>query len=134
MRLRDRRRNDEIEVNLTPLIDVVFLLLIFFMLTTTFEKEARLNIQLPSASSGEQHPTPTKPAEITISATGEIQLTGAEGEPWRAALQQRASSDPETPIILRADRETPHHAVVEVMDGVRILNLFNLSIMTEQAR
>ncbi|MBT3308696.1 MAG: biopolymer transporter ExbD [Gammaproteobacteria bacterium] len=136
MRLRERRNHDEIEVNLTPLIDVVFLLLIFFVLTTTFEKEARLHIELPKASSGEQSPL-QKPAEIIIDADGTIELLGSAelGSPevdWYSALKARAATQQDLAIVVRADRQTPHGAVVTVMDGARQLNLLNLSIITER--
>lgn len=132
MRLRERRRNDEIEVNLTPLIDVVFLLLIFFVLTTTFEKEARLKIELPESVSGEQSPL-QEPAEIVIDAEGGIELLDHPESDWYSALKARAATDHDFAIVVRADRDTPHGAVVTVMDGARQLNLLNLSIVTERS-
>ncbi|MBT7308814.1 MAG: biopolymer transporter ExbD [Gammaproteobacteria bacterium] len=126
MRLREQHP-DEVEVNIAPLIDVVFLLLIFFMLTTTFEKEARLTIDLPAAESPPQQPL-EQPTEITIDAGGTIYPAQ-----WRAALQQLSTLPGEHPLLLRADRQAPHGAVVEVMDRARQLHLLNLSIVTESA-
>ena len=131
MKLREREHGTDFEVNLTPLIDVVFLLLIFFVLTTTFQKEARLQIDLPTSSSSEQMPL-KNPLEIAIDATGLI-LVGGEPD-WKLRLQQDSAKPVPAPIVLREDRQTPHGSVVEVMNQARTLNLLNLSILTEHQR
>ncbi len=127
MKLQERK-SEELDVNMTPLIDVVFLLLIFFVLTTTFQKEARLKVDLPSSSAAEQN-TLQEPIEITISSEGEIMLQGS-GD-WRAQLQQFAEGGSEHQLVIRADSNSPHGAVVQVMDAAQQFGIINLSIATE---
>ena len=129
MKLREREHGADFEVNLTPLIDVVFLLLIFFVLTTTFEKEAQLKVELPTASSAENHKL-KDPIEIAIDASGKIQLQ--DGESWQQRLREESAQPQPAPITLRADRQAPHGTVVEVMDLARQLRLLNFSIITER--
>jgi biopolymer transport protein ExbD len=124
----------EVDVNLTPLIDVVFLLLIFFMVTTTFERHAELKIDLPEASTqplaGE-----SKDLELVIDAQGRYYLDGKELVNTRAetvyqALQEAIADNSETPLIIRADAMTPHQAVVTAMDAAGRLGLNRMSIAT----
>jgi biopolymer transport protein ExbD len=124
----------EVDVNLTPLIDVVFLLLIFFMVTTTFERHAELKIDLPEASTqplaGE-----SKDLELVIDAQGRYYLDGKELVNTRAetvyqALQEAIADNTETPLIIRADAMTPHQAVVTAMDAAGRLGLNRMSIAT----
>jgi biopolymer transport protein ExbD len=124
----------EVDVNLTPLIDVVFLLLIFFMVTTTFERHAELKIDLPEASTqplaGE-----SKDLELVIDAQGRYYLDGKELVNTRAetvyqALQEAIADNTETPLIIRADAMTPHQAVVTAMDAAGRLGINRMSIAT----
>ena len=128
------RAQPELDINLTPLIDVVFLLLIFFMVSTTFQKESQLQIQLPEASETEES-TPQKPIELVINAEGRYFLDGNELvndslETLLAALRKRARGTKDVPIILRADARTPHQAVITAMDAAAQLGLVNMSIAT----
>jgi len=133
MRLRESKAEDP-EINLTSLIDVVFLLLIFFMVTTTFERQARLKIELPEAS--EQAAT-ENPQELVvlISEDGRYfvnnnEVTRADLETLKDALLSTAGDDRDQPITIRADARTPHQAVVTAMDAVSQLGFVNLSIAT----
>ncbi|HIJ22130.1 MAG TPA: biopolymer transporter ExbD [Gammaproteobacteria bacterium] len=129
MKLRNRSE-EQLDINLAPLIDVVFLLLIFFMLTTTFEKESRLKVDLHSTESRDDRPL-LEPTIITIDQQGVTTLTAYPDVSWESALITLSSDGQEHPLLLRADREAPHGAVVEVMDVARKLRLLNLSIATE---
>ena len=125
---------DEVSIDLTPLIDVVFTLLIFFMVTTTFEQRAMLKVDLPEAS-----------AEPTAEASrGLLILVDREGryfvdsnevlnpslETLKAAIAKTAGEDRERPVTLRADARTPHQSVVTAMDALGQLGFANLSIAT----
>ncbi len=132
MRLQDRK-SEGVDVNMTPLIDVVFLLLIFFVLTTTFQKEARLRVELPSTSAAD-HSMISDPIEITVDAAGEIMMQGAEDGAWRGQLSTIAAAGGERPLIIRADRQAPHGAVMSVMDVAQQLGILNLSIASENSR
>ncbi|RTZ61153.1 MAG: biopolymer transporter ExbD, partial [Gammaproteobacteria bacterium] len=76
MRFRDETRNRDVEVNLTPLIDVVFLLLIFFMVTTTFRQETKLQIELPESSSEQSLSQTDNTLQVEINADGKFALKG----------------------------------------------------------
>jgi biopolymer transport protein ExbD len=124
----------DVDVNLTALIDVVFLLLIFFMVTTTFERHAELKIDLPEAST-EPLPGEPKDLELVIDAQGRYYLDGKElvntqAETVYQALQEAIGDNTETPLIIRADAMTPHQAVVTAMDAAGRLGLNRMSIAT----
>ena len=109
------RRNPPV-INMTPLIDVVFILLIFFLLTTTFRNAAGLNVNLPSATTSEAHSAKTQ-MMLTINREGELFLQNQklDQEQAIAQLKKLTKSQPESLIILQADEEVPHGKVVEVL-------------------
>jgi biopolymer transport protein ExbD len=126
------------DINLTPLIDVVFLLLIFFMVSTTFKRDAELKIDLPEASA---KPTQvkTRPLEIVIDAKGryflnEKQLVNQRLKTLMQTLEKLSKGNVKQPLVIRADANTPHHAVVMAMDAARQLGFVNLSIATVQPK
>ncbi len=131
--------SDEVDVNLTPLIDVVFLLLIFFMVTTTFDKDAKININLPTTQNAAAAPL-KKPMEIIIDAQGKYFVDGREvlnNKPetlFRAmsqALNERGEKIP--PLIISADAGTNYQTVVTAMDIAGRLGLTNFSMATSQS-
>lgn len=128
-------RSNEPDVNLTPLIDVVFLLLIFFMVSTTFKRESELNIDLPRATA---QPTETRerPLEITIDADGRIfvnqqGLVNNQLGTLMKAIQQASDNRTDIPLIISADAKTPHQAVVTALDAARKLGITHLSLATQ---
>ncbi|HMU89426.1 MAG: biopolymer transporter ExbD [Pseudomonadales bacterium] len=133
-----RRREDPIDtaINVTSLIDVMFVLLLFFMVSTTFTKQSNLKVDLPEAG-GAQTPVDEKRIEITISASGEYRLNAlplpnASLDALKAALIAQVGSDRNLPFVITADRQTPHHAVVTAMDAAAQLGFARLSITTQQ--
>lgn len=130
-----RQRPEEVSVNLTPLIDVVFLLLIFFMVSTTFTKETQLEIDLPGANGNAQE-KPVEHIEIQISAEGVYHLNGepiadSSETGLRVALESVNKPAGETPLVIAADANTPHQAVVTAMDVAGQLGYTRLSITTQ---
>ena len=133
MNLKPDRR-DEIELNMTPLIDVVFLLLIFFMVSTTFEKQARLKVILPEASA-QAIQSKDNPVVIGIDAKGRFyindrQLVNSQLDTLKIALTKTVGNNRDIPLVLRADAKTPHQSVVMAMDAAAQLGLTRLSIAT----
>jgi len=132
-----KRQNKEmVEVNLTPLIDVVFLLLIFFMVSTTFTKENHLSIDLPEASA-EQQPVATNRLEIIITAAGSYSindksLVNNQLDTLKRGLVKAANGEKGLPVTITADANTPHQAVVRAMDAAGQSGFVNLSITTRQ--
>lgn len=133
-----RAEEDRLDVNITPLIDVVFLLLIFFMVTTTFNQQAELRVDLPEASSEEQA-LEIIPIEITIDPSGAYfvngqSLTKSTPTALLQALSKLVGEDKEKSVIIRADANTPHQAVVTAMDTVSKVGVSKLSIATSKPK
>ena len=136
MKLQNRVK-EEPSIDLTSLIDVVFLLLLFFMVSTTFDQQAVLKIDLPEASAVDAPSDLPERLELVIDANGlmflnDRQLIDSEERTIKAAFNEAAGDNRDLPLILRADRETPHHFVVTVMDVSAQLGFSNLSIATER--
>jgi len=137
LNLRQRVREDP-NIDLTSLIDVVFLLLIFFMVSTTFERPAAMKVELPEASEVQAQPEQKERLELVIDTNGRMflndrQLVDVRPQTLKAALNQAAGDKRDLPLILRADRETPHHFVVTAMDVAAQLGFRNLSIATDRS-
>ena len=133
-----RQRADEVSVNMTPLIDVVFLLLIFFMVSTSFTKETHLTIDLPEAS-GEALAAQPGQIEILISESGGYtinsqQLVDERLGTLKSAIRQISAGDTSLPLVITADAQTPHQAVVRAMDAAGQMGFVHLSITTRQPR
>ncbi|GMR15184.1 MAG: biopolymer transporter ExbD [Gammaproteobacteria bacterium] len=136
MQLRATKPEDP-EINLISLIDVVFLLLIFFMVSTTFEQQAVLKVDLPEASSITRPENQPNRFELVIDINGQYYLNDrqlVDGRPstLRAAFNEAAGENRDIPIILRADAGTPYHFVVTAMDVMAQLGFTGLSIATER--
>jgi biopolymer transport protein ExbD len=136
MQLRSSRTEDP-EISLTGLIDVVFLLLIFFMVSTTFEHQAVLKVDLPEAKNVGAPEDQPNSFELVIDPNGQFYLNDrqlVDGKPatLQAAFIEAAGDDRNIPVILRADAETPHHFVVTAMDITAQLGFSRLSIATER--
>lgn len=134
MNLRPSRRTEP-DVNLTPLIDVVFLLLIFFMVSTTFRKESELKIDLPEASPQPLTVAEQQPLEIAIDASGRYFINGQaladkQADTLKEALAKQADGRRDESLLIRADAETPHQAVVTAMDVAGQLGFKHLAIPT----
>ena len=136
MRFR-RQPKEELDLNLTPLIDVVFLLLIFFMVSTTFQKESEISLQLPRASTEPPEDVPER-LEVVIDASGAFyvndqELVRSDLESLQTALYELAGGDRERPVTIRADAQTPHQSVVTAMDAAARLGMLRLSIATSRS-
>jgi biopolymer transport protein ExbD len=133
-----RQRADEVSVNLTPLIDVVFLLLIFFMVSTSFTKETHLAIDLPEAT-GEARAEQPDQIEILIGENGSYsinsrQLVDERLGTLKSAIHQISDGDTSLPMVITADAQAPHQAVVRAMDAAGQMGFVHLSITTIQPR
>lgn len=131
-----REPREELELNLTPLIDVVFLLLIFFMVSTTFQKESEISLQLPKASDAEVDIRDDK-LEVVINAAGKFyvndqELVQSDVISLQNALYKLSDGKRDMPLIIRADAQTPHQAVVTAMDAAAQLGMLKMSIATSR--
>lgn len=128
------RREEEVEVNLTPLIDVVFLLLIFFMVSTTFVRESEIELTLPEASE-EVRENPLDTIDVAIDAGGRYFVNGnalinTQLATIRQALNEARPADAEPVVIISADANASHQAVVTVMDAARQVGLTRITFPT----
>jgi biopolymer transport protein ExbD len=131
MNLRPQKRKPP-EVDITPLIDVVFLLLIFFMVSTTFDRESQILIELPQATGEEAIHAPDE-LEITIDASGiffvnKREVINTEVETLKLAIAKAVGEERDIPVIINADAKTPHQAVVTAMDAASQLGLARMTI------
>ena len=131
-----RKRRPDNGINLTPLIDVVFLLLIFFMVTTTFTKETRLLIDLPEAN-GEVADSSPATLELVIAKDGSYAVNGQnlinrDIKTIMAALREASSGNTELPLVITADAQATHQAVITAMDAAGRLGFSQLNIATQQ--
>ncbi len=129
-------RREEPEVNLIPLVDVALLLVVFFMLSTTFNKQSAITLDLPEASA-EQRQAPEKPLEITIDAEGRFyvnqqRVINTQIETLKQAIRVAAGDDTKIPLLISADAKTAHQAVVTAMDAAGQLGFVHLSLATTQ--
>jgi biopolymer transport protein ExbD len=131
-----RQRLDDVSVNLTPLIDVVFLLLIFFMVSTTFTRETQLSIDLPEAQ-GQVKESNESEIEILIDESGSYRINGqglvdSNMRTLQAAIYKISAGDTAMPMIITADAQAAHEDVVRAMDAAGQMGFVHLSITTRQ--
>jgi biopolymer transport protein ExbD len=135
VKFRRQKRVDN-QVNLTPLIDVVFLLLIFFMVSTTFTNESHLVLDLPEAD-GEVEETPVDGIEILIGKNGDYtingkQLINRQLNTLMKSLGEVSLGNSELPLTITADANTSHQSVVTAMDAAGKMGFIHLKITTKQ--
>jgi biopolymer transport protein ExbD len=134
-----RKPRETVDINLASLIDVVFILLLFFVVTTTFTRETQLRVELPEAVSGTPAPeSELKQLEITISAEGVYSLNNnllpkSDLATLIDALQKESGGDTRLPLSISADGKTPHQAVVTAMDAAGKLGFSQLRMTTVEA-
>jgi len=136
------QEQDETAIELTPLIDVVFLLLIFFMISTTFTKETTLKINLPEAT-GERLAEQPASIEILVGASSEYAIVAGANGDARALINSNRetlvkalsefSKNESLLLIIRADKRATHDAVIRVLDVAQQLGLSNITFATKQS-
>jgi biopolymer transport protein ExbD len=134
MRIGNANRSDDPEINLISLIDVLFCLILFLVLTTSFNHRNAMKLQLPKAEAGTVQDEGA-PLIVVVDAQGHFFVNAGEvlrpdGASLREALQRAAGDDRSQHVILRADGRTPHQAVVTAMDALGQLGFTRLSIAT----
>lgn len=134
MKLSSRANDSEPEINLTSLIDVIFVLIIFFVATTTFNQRSAMNLQLPSAQAVAKQ-DPGEPLTIIVDAQGRYfigdnEVLRTDVESLKEGIVSVAGQDRGMPVVLRADARTPHQSVITAMDALGQLGFVKLSIAT----
>ncbi len=138
MQLQDEETWDDVGglINVTPLVDVVFQLLLFFMLTTTFQHKEleQLGVELPQASAGTSEQAPG--LVIEVHRDGRLSLSGrtVTDAELRFRLQERAKADKQTAVTIRGDAQAMHQAIVGVMDACASAGLTQLAVGTLESK
>ncbi len=127
-----QEEDEESEVNLTPMIDVVFIMLIFFIVTASFVKESGIDINRPDAATSERKEKGN--ILVAISAEGQIWIDRRQVDPraLRANIERMHAENPHGAVIIQADRESKNKLLVQVMDAARLACVKSISIATNQ--
>jgi biopolymer transport protein ExbD len=133
--MQSQRQKDDPEINLIPLIDISLLLVIFFMLTSTFMQEGRLKIELPQASLAPTGRQKSDALVISVTQAGSYrvndrELINSSPDTLRAAIQEVAGADRNKPVTVRADGRATHQSVVTAMDVLGKLGFVRINIAT----
>ena len=137
MKLRSRKSNDDPEINLIPLIDVALLLVIFFMLSSTFMQEGRLKIELPQASMVPTGKQKTDPLVVSVTQSGgyrvnDRELINSSTDTLRAAIVEVAGANREMQVTVRADGRSTHQSVISVLDVLGKLGFQRIRFATTE--
>jgi biopolymer transport protein ExbD len=129
------RRHEEPEINIVSLIDVVLLLVVFFMLSSRFTDEGRLHVQLPRAGAVPPAAEQSEPLVVSVTEAGSYLVNGRElinssADTLRAALLKQAGADREMTVTIRADGRATQQSVVTAMDVLGQLGFVRLNIAT----
>ena len=135
MKLQTRRPKEDPEINLISLIDVALLLVIFFMLSSTFIQEGRLKIELPQASLVPTGKQKSDPLVVTVTQAGVYRVNDKElinnsPDTLRAAILEVSGADRNRPVTVRADGRATHQSVVSAMDVLGKLGFVKINIAT----
>jgi len=135
MKMQTRKPKEDPEINLISLIDIALLLVIFFMLSSTFMQEGRLKIELPQASLAPTGKQKTDPLVITVTQSGSYrvndrELINSSPDTLRAAIMEVAGADRSKPVTVRADGRATHQSVVTAMDVLGKVGFVRINIAT----
>ena len=130
--IRKHRQEDDAEINITPMLDIVFIMLIFFIVTTVFVKEAGVEVIKPGAESAE--PRPQANIMIAIRDGGEIWMSGNEVElrQVRGLVEAGRAENPEGSVMVLADQSSRTGILVQVLDQIRLAGVEQVSIAADE--
>lgn len=135
MNFQRGRKRDDPEINLIPLIDVLLVILIFLMVTTTYARFSELKINLPT-SGAEQTPNKPKQIEVTVDANGNYQIDDAtlgqtSVDKLAESLKRAAGSDNEAVVVINADAKATHQSVINIMEAARQVGMSRITFATQ---
>jgi biopolymer transport protein ExbD len=138
MNFQKGRNREEPEINLIPMIDVLLVILIFLMITTTYSKFSGLEINLPTADTQAQKDEPNE-INVIVTAAGELMVNkvpvaGHDIETIGIALKRAAGDAKEPVVIINADAKATHQSVIDVMQASQQAGLSHISFATQQAQ
>jgi biopolymer transport protein ExbD len=129
---RFSRTDEESDINLTPMLDVVFIMLIFFIVTATFIKQAGIDVTRPEAVTSEQRPAVS--VLVAISSTGEIWIDKKKVEPTavRANIERLHAENPKGGLVVQADKGAKNEKLMVVLSAARAAGISDVAVSTEQ--
>lgn len=129
---RKHRVTDEAEINITPMLDIVFIMLIFFIVTTSFVKEKGLEVSRPSSSPPKEIKKNKGPIVVKIDANGNIMLKGRllERKAVEANLEREKAEKPDSPLIIAAHPDAETDALVTILDAAEAVGVGSVSVAT----
>ena len=132
MRRRRLQEQDDTEVNLTPMLDVVFIMLIFFIVTASFVKEAGIDVSRPDAATAERKERGN--ILVAISESGQIWIDKRHVDirAVRANIERLAAENPQGSVVIQADKDSKNGILVQVMDAARLAGVEQVSIAAEK--
>jgi biopolymer transport protein ExbD len=131
MRKRRSREVEESEINITPMLDVVFIMLIFFIVTASFVKESGIDVNRPDAATAEKKERGN--ILVAISQSNQIWVDKRQVDPraLRANIERLHAENPQGAVVIQADKESKNGLLVQVMDAARLAGVYNVSIAAE---
>ena len=131
MRRARAREQDESEVNLTPMLDVVFIMLIFFIVTASFVKEAGIDVSRPPAATAERKERGN--ILVAITENDQIWMDRRQVDPraLRANIERLHAENPQGSVVIQADKNSKNGLLVQVMDAARLAGVSNVSLAAE---
>lgn len=135
MKLQQNRSRDEPEINVISLVDVLLVLVLFFMVSTSFLRDTEISLQLPEAEVDAKIAAASEKLEVMITKTGAYlvngrELVNSERRTLRAAIERLAGDKRDVPVFIRADAAASHQSVVTAMDVAGQLGFARLNIAT----
>ena len=129
---RRKRNMEEAGVDISPLIDMVFILLIFFMVTTTFVKDAQVELDRPSAASA--NPASTKAIRVTLDKRGEVYVAGRPVRPWllQSTVREMLRGGEDKPVLVITDEGVQAQKLLTVIDQCRLAGAKDVAVATEK--
>jgi len=131
MRSRRNRNDDEAEINLTPMLDVVFIMLIFFIVTASFVKEAGIEVNRPDAATAEHKERGNILVAITANDQIWIDRRQVDVRAVRANIERLHAENPQGAVVIQADKNSKNGLLVQVMDAARLAGVFSVSIAAQ---
>ncbi|MFP6608727.1 MAG: biopolymer transporter ExbD [Deltaproteobacteria bacterium] len=130
-RRKKRREVEEAEVNMTPMLDVVFIMLIFFIVTASFVKEAGIDINKPDAETAERKQRGNILVAITESGEIWIDKRAVDRRAVRANIERLRAENPQGGVVIQADKNSKNGLLVDVMDAAREAGVYEIAIAAE---
>jgi biopolymer transport protein ExbD len=136
MNFKRGRSREEPEINLIPMIDVLLVILIFLMVTTSYAKFSELQINLPQAAGEEGNSTPSKQIYVAVDSSEQYAINNVHAsfggiDNFAKSLKKAAGEEAEPTIIISADAKAPHQSVINIMEAARVAGFGRITFTTQ---